>query len=318
MTDEQPKKKCRRVHYRKCEIINNQGELFTLKTEQTLEQLLDNAFEELDGNEDINRLYRGHSDIIEEFSAQDRKLAKYGECKCGTIFLTKKAAHVPARGTSDSGVFITHAKTVTEKGEVPPIKQIVIFAISGNHLAYIAESNNGDTRLTDFFSWFLKTKTSILPISSSIHLNNKIRINIQKSIKQHGVKKVMLDYPPLHASGDIGNNVKNSLTLPSSPVVHTETIYNSLDDCRIQVTISSGSKKNHNLESIQQLATRATETDLDNLVVILNNGLKISKDELLPSGQIQINFKRDVISQINAMQEVSKWLTAQLNNHTIH
>ena len=60
MIDEQPKKKCRRVHYRKCEIINNQNELFTLKTEQTLEQLLDNAFAELDGNEDINRLYRGH------------------------------------------------------------------------------------------------------------------------------------------------------------------------------------------------------------------------------------------------------------------
>lgn len=53
----------------------------------------------------------------------------------------------------------------------------------------------------------------------------------------------MLDYPPLHASGDIGNNVKNSLTLPSSPVVHTETTYHPLDDCRIQVTISSGSKK---------------------------------------------------------------------------
>ena len=94
-------------------------------------------------------------------------------------------------------------------------------------------------------------------------------------------------------------------------------LFRSLDDCRVQVIISSGSKKNHDLESIRKLAKRATDTDLDNLSVILKNGQKINKDKLLPCGKIPILFKNGVISQINAMQSVSKWLTSQLEENII-
>lgn len=63
-------------------------------------------------------------------------------------FLTQEGKHVPAKGVSDAGVFITNAEPVTEKGvSADPVEKIVIFAVSGNHLAYVADTGNGDIRL---------------------------------------------------------------------------------------------------------------------------------------------------------------------------
>lgn len=314
MTAEQNESKNRTVHYRKCEIV---ADLFTQLHGKTLENLLDEAFDKLDGSSGINRPYNGNSDIIEEFSAPYMKLAKYGACKCGVTFLTQEGKHVPAKGVSDAGVFITNAEPVTEKGvSADPVEKIVIFAVSGNHLAYVADTGNGDIRLKKFFSWILQSRTHLLPISTIIELSNDVRIDIQESIKKYGVKTVQLDYKPNQTCGEIGYEVKKSLTCPASPIIHVIPPP-SLDDCRVQVIISSGSKKNHDLESIRKLAKRATDTDLDNLSVILKNGQKINKDKLLPCGKIPILFKNGVISQINAMQFVSKWLTSQLEENII-
>ena len=64
MTAEQNESKNRTVHYRKCEIV---ADLFTQLHGKTLENLLDEAFDKLDGSSGINRPYNGNSDIIEEF-----------------------------------------------------------------------------------------------------------------------------------------------------------------------------------------------------------------------------------------------------------
>ena len=62
MTAEQNESKNRTVHYRKCEIV---ADLFTQLHGKTLENLLDEAFDKLDGSSGINRPYNGNSDIIE-------------------------------------------------------------------------------------------------------------------------------------------------------------------------------------------------------------------------------------------------------------
>lgn len=316
MTVKTNESKKKRVHYRKCEIESGDRDLFWRESNHTLEELLDSAFEELEGTQAIHRKYRGNADKIEEFTAPEMKMAKYGECKCGAIFLTQEGKHVPAKGVSEEGVFITNAIPVTQTGESDPVEQIVVFAISGNNLAYISDSNNGDTRLHSFFSWLLQNKTQTLSISSSIHLKNEICINIQEEIERCGVKEMQLVYKPNHAYGNIGDKIKNSLCLPASPIVNTAG-GSSLDDCRLKVIISSGSKKNANLEAISKLAAYAAETDLEHLSLTLRNGKKINRDILLPGGYIEISFTQGVINQMSAMNSVSKWLTLQLNEHII-
>lgn len=289
----------------------------TWQSTETLEKLLDEALSTLskDGRESIHRKYKINSNALEELMATDMHLIKIGACKCGAIFIAEDGKNVPAKGKSKAGAFITNATPVTHEGVAPPVEQIVVFAISGNHIAYIADSSNGDARLQSFFSWvFTQAEMVVL-----INFKNKICVDIQEAIKHHGVKKVQLSYSPNHERGEYGEAISKSLLDSlSSPIVPGSS-KNPINDCAVNVIISSGTKSKNppNLDTIKELASQMSETDLDHLTITLGDGKTITRDKLLPHDKISIPFNNGVIHAVGAMQKASEWLTSFLGHRSI-
>ncbi|MDH3068802.1 hypothetical protein QET40_06695 [Akkermansia sp. N21169] len=307
----------RKANYREC-TVESRDDLFSQwESRKTLEELFDAALlaSANKGVTVISRKCRANSNALEELMAPNMELAKFGACKCGCIIIAEEGKNVPAKGKSKEGVFITSAEPVTKAGVAPPVESTIVFAITGNHIAYISNSNNGDARLQSFLSWlFLDSRVLS---SAVINLKNKICIDVKKQISKYGVSSIDLSY----ASGSERSDYAQSLTSAlidslEDPIVKTDG-KNPLDECSIKVTISPGGRRHSNLETITLLASRISETDLDNLKIKLKNGITITKDKLVPHATLDIPFDAGVINSPAAMRKLSEWLTSLVEENTI-
>jgi len=292
----------------------------------TLEDLLIKALETLNKKND-SASRPSEDNYTEILGTTDGKLSEAPSNfmgHTGIIYKTREGDKVAAsKGGKNSATIVLAQPIDDEKQPVAPASGIIYFAVYKNHLAYLADSNNADTRIKDFLSWLISEKTETLDPFYRLELISKFADDARRRIKEHGVKKISFnsrtEVSVINGWGDqlrklifgIGDNETHI-------VMTTEEEKAALNACEFTLYIKTG-KKNKGIkqEALASYCAQLKDEQLSQLSFELGDGSKIAQGEVTKTNKEQIEFRNGVAYSYSAWRVLSSWLTKIAENDTI-
>lgn len=315
------KNRRRVVHYRKAEFEPHDAIFANCVETRTLEEMLRTAVQclEAQGKELV---FRRDNERTEALSLVNGMLP----CSTGfdfpssALFTVRPGDCVAAVATDNYGMRITsaHAQDPESGKKLDPARDITIFAVKGNHLAYISTVKNADGRLVEFFSWILQRMTRTLDTMFFLRLNSCFTAKAREKLDKVGIKKILMSTRRVSsADGGIINEAKrvtlDAIILPQSSIIRRQ----ALEECEYELIIRPGSKNaGIRQDAMRYYCEQMTDAQLSEVRVEFVDGSKFDCGDLIVDGAVNVEFDGSVIQQISAQRVVSEWLSGFLSNQS--
>ena len=303
----------RTVHYREA-LYEPHGELFAqIQENRTLQELLSVAVQNLENAD--KALIRVHPDDREEaLSLVNGKLP----CEIGfdfpssALFSVLPDDGVAAAATDEYGMHITsaHAHDPHSGKKLDPARDITIFAVKGNHVAYVSSLKNADEKLTRFFSWLLQKETRVLDSSFVLNLNAKFKTAVGEKFEKVGIKKILLTTSRVKSSDDaiIAKAKKLAVDAIVCPDVSI-TRRQALENCEFALTITPGVREQGvRQEALRYYCSKMSDRQLLEMRIEFADGTKYDGGTLFVDGKVKVEYDGNVIMQGSAQRAISNWL----------
>lgn len=326
------------VAYRRAQI--------TPKQDQTLQQLLSGSLVNL----------TTASQRTEPLNSQSTEVRVIGHHKevnsmlCGYLSTFERGKSQPVITDDPSAANLS-------LGAVPPpplakggkkqeyIPGVIFFAVFDNHIALTQSTTMRSSSLESHFAWLLKSKTPVIPATSSLVLSDEAQKATKERIRQSHVKSIAFGQPlmseftaPRSSTEDLKGQAKGAKKKqfkPTGPMFELLKQFfddskfeslglNEVFDGNLEVWIElrypkrKRSQAEDTIQLMDNLGIGLRDIEGDQVTLQLANGHKVSGKDLKISGNISI--ASDAAGQPDKDQvwvELTSWLAGQVKNGVV-